>query len=79
MVAIVTMVSMMSSTIQLSNKTKDLISTFGTKKDSYEDIIKRMYKLAVKEQLREFLLSSEDTISLEDARKELDREWPRSK
>ena len=51
----------MVSTIQLSNETKRLISTFGTKEDSYEDIIKRMYKFAVKEQLREFLMSSENT------------------
>ena len=69
----------MITTIQISNKTKSLISTFGTKEDTYEDIIKRMYDLAVKEQLREFLLSSENCISLEDARKELEKKWPRSK
>ena len=59
----------MVTTIQLSNKTKELITTFGTKKDTYEQIIKRMYDLAVKEQLREFLMSSKDTVSLEEARK----------
>ena len=58
----------MISTIQISKETKILIGTFGTKEDTYEDIIKRMYKLAVKEQLREFLMSSENTISLEEAR-----------
>ena len=58
----------MTSTIQLSNETKTLISTWGTKEDSYEDIIKRMYDLAVKEQLREFLMSSENCISLDEAR-----------
>ena len=59
----------MVTTIQLSKKTKNLIATFGTKEDTYEDIVKRMYKLAVKEQLREFLLSSENSISLDEARK----------
>ena len=59
----------MTSTIQLSQETKRLIGTFGSKEDTYEDIIKRMYALAVKEQLREFLLSSDDTVTLAQARK----------
>lgn len=67
----------MTSTIQLSKETKHLISSFGSKEDTYEDIIKHMYKLAVKEQLREFLMSSEGTITIEEARKELNKKWPR--
>jgi len=69
----------MNSTIQLSAETKQLISTFGTKEDTYEDIIKRMYELAVKEQLKEFLMSSENTLSLAEARRELVKKWPRLK
>jgi hypothetical protein len=65
----------MPTTIQLSPKTKQLISTFGTKEDTYEDIIKRMYRLAVKEQLREFLLSSEDTLPIDDAIQRAKKEW----
>jgi len=65
----------MVTTIQLSEETKDLISTFGTKKDSYEDILKRMYSLAIKEQLREFLLSSEDTMPIDTAIKKAKRQW----
>ena len=59
----------MVSTIQLSKETKALISTFGNKEDTYEDIIKRMYNMAIKEQLREFLMSSENTVSIEEARR----------
>ena len=66
----------MNSTIQISKETKLLISTFGSKEDTYEDIIKRMYSLAVKEQLRSFLMSSEDTISLSEARRRLNKKWP---
>ena len=66
----------MATTIQLSHETKELIGTFGTKEDTYEDIIKRMYKLAVKEQLREFLLSSEDCIPIDEAIKRAKKEWP---
>jgi len=61
----------MLSTIQLSKETKALISTFGSKEDTYEDIIKRMYKLATKQQLREFLLSSDNTLTVAEARKRI--------
>ena len=63
----------MNSTIQISKETKSLISTFGGKEDTYEDIIKRMYALAVKEQLRQFLMTSENTISLEEARRMINK------
>lgn len=67
----------MNSTIQLSKETKELIGTFGNKEDTYEDIIKRMYSMAVKEQLRQFLMSSEGTITIEEARERLSKKWPR--
>jgi len=67
------------TTIQLSKETKDKISSFGMKGESYEEILKRIYSLAVKEQLKEFLMSDEGFISIEEARKELDKKWPRSK
>jgi len=57
---------------------KEKISSFGVKGESYESIIKRIYSIAVKEQLREFLMSDKGFISLEEARKELDKKWPRS-
>lgn len=64
------------STIQISKQTKELISTFGSKEDTYEDIIKRLYKLAVKEQLRELLLSTKNTLTVEEARSRLSKKWP---
>ena len=67
------------STIQLSKETKKKISSFGVKGESYNDIINRIYSLALKEQLKEFLMSDEGYISIEDARKDLDKRWPRSK
>lgn len=70
---------METTTIQLSKETKDKLTSFGVKGESYDTILKRVYSLAVKEQLREFLLSSEGTISIEEARKELNKKWPRSK
>ncbi len=68
---------MTTTTIQLTQETKQLISTFGTKEDTYEEIIKRMYSAAVKEQLRGFLLSSEDTISIDEAILRAKKRWQR--
>ncbi len=67
------------TTIQLDKETKDKISSFGVKGESYDEILKRIYSLAVKEQLKEFLLSSKNTISIEEARKELNKKWPKSR
>ena len=66
-----------ATTIQLSADTKHLIGTFGTKEDTYEDIIKRMYGLAIKEQLREFLLSSENTLPIDEAIRRAKKKWSR--
>ena len=68
---------MNNTTIQLSKETKERISSFGVKGESYDDILKRIYSLAVKEQLRNFLMSDEGFIPIEDAIKEADKKWPR--
>ena len=65
------------TTIQLSKETKDKISSFGIKGESYDIILKRIYSLAVKEQLRNFLMSDEGFIPIEDAIKEADKKWPK--
>ncbi len=65
------------TTIQLSKETKDKISSFGVKGESYDEILKRIYSLAVKEQLKEFLMSDEGFIPIEEAIKEADKKWPK--
>jgi hypothetical protein len=67
------------TTIQLSRETKDKLSTFGLKGESYDAILKRIYAMAVKEQLREFLMSGEGFVTIEDAIKEAEKKWPKSK
>ena len=68
-----------TTTIQVTKETKKKISSFGLKGESYDHIIQRMYDAAVKTQLREFLMSSEDTIPIEEAIKEAKRKWPKSR
>jgi len=63
------------TTIQLNKETKDKISSFGVKGESYDEILKRIYTLAVKEQLKEFLMSDEGFIPIEEAIKEADKKW----
>jgi len=66
---------METTTIQLSKETRDKISSFGVKGESYDDILKRIYSFAVKEQLKNFLMSDEGFIPIEDAIKEADKKW----
>ena len=70
---------MKTTTIQLSNETKKKLSSFGVKGESYDQILQRIYKMAVKTQLRELLMNSENTISLDDFEKEIEKKWPKSK
>ena len=79
MAPIVAIGKMDISTIQLSKEIKKKISSFGAKGESYDDILKRIYSMAVKEQLREFLMSSDDYLSLDEFEKEVNKKWPKSK
>ena len=56
---------------------KEKIASFGTKGESYEVILRRIYSLAIKEQLREFLMSEEGFVPIEEAIKEADKKWPK--
>lgn len=67
----------MKTTIAITNETKNKISSFGAKGESYEEIIKRIYNIAVKEQVREILMSDEGFIPIEEAIKEANKKWPR--
>lgn len=77
MVPIETIGNMEITTIQLTKETRDKLSSFGMKGESYDVILQRIYSLAVKEQLRDFLMSSEGYIPIEEAIKEADKKWPK--
>jgi negative regulator of replication initiation len=69
----------MVTTIQLSEDLKEKIASFGSKGETYEKILRRIYGLAVKTQLREFLMSDENCISLDEFEKEVEKKWPITK
>lgn len=60
------------TTIQVSNELKDKLKSFGTKDDTYETIINRIYEMAVKEQLRTFLYGDSNTVTVDEARRMID-------
>lgn len=67
------------TTIQLSKEMKRKIAALGSKGESYEQILNRMYELAFRENLRKFMVSHEGFVSLDEFEKEVEKEWPRSK
>ena len=67
------------TTIQLSNEMKKKIAAFGTKEETYEQILERIYDLAFRENLNRFMMSSEGFISLDEFEKEVKKKWPKSK
>ena len=69
--------TMDKTTIQISKEIKDKISSFGIKGENYDTILRRICSLAVKEQLKEFLMSDEGFIPIEEAIKEADKKWPK--
>ncbi|MBS3091460.1 hypothetical protein J4217_03380 [Candidatus Pacearchaeota archaeon] len=69
----------MTTTIQLSDEMRNKIASFGNKGESYDQILRKIYDLAVKEHLRMFLMSSEGFVPIEEAIKEAEKRWPKSK
>ena len=66
----------MSTTIQVEEETREKLKSWGKKGETYDDIVNKLYDIAVKEQLRELLLSSEDTLSIDEALEETRTKWP---
>lgn len=64
----------MATTIQVSEETKKKLQSFGTKGDSYDDIINRVYSMAVKEQLRDFLYEGKG-IPIDEAIARAKKRW----
>ena len=66
---------MSNTTIQLSKEMKEKIGSWGSKNETYDVILRRIYALAVKEQLRDFLMSSEGCVLAKDALERAQKKW----
>jgi hypothetical protein len=54
------------STIQVGEETKEKLRSFGSKGETYEQIINKLYDIAVSEQLRTFL-TEKDAVPIDEA------------
>ena len=70
---------METTTIAITRDVKADIMEFGNKGETYSDIIQKLLKSARERQLHDLLMNEEGCISIEEARKELNKKWPRSK
>lgn len=64
-----------NTTIAISNDLKEEIKQFGTKGETYSDILRRILSSAKKRQLHDLLMNEEDTISIEEAISNSKKRW----
>ena len=70
---------MEKTTIAISRDLKEKIKEFGGKGETFDDILSRMYKSAADRQLNDILFNEKGFISIEQARAEANKKWPKSK
>ena len=68
---------MENTTIAIPFDLKVQIQEFGFKGEKYSDILLRLLKSAKQRQLQDLLMDETDTISIDEARKRLNKKWPR--
>ena len=69
----------MNTTIAIRKETKESIIELGSKGETFNDILERILKSAKERQLHDLLMSEEGTVSIEEAREEVRKKWPKSK
>jgi hypothetical protein len=64
----------MATTIQIDQKTKEKLASFGKKGETYQDIINRLYDIAVQQQLHDLLYSGH-AVSIDSAIARAKQRW----
>ena len=68
----------MATTIAISNELKDKLRNLGKAGDSYEDVIRKMYEIAHKQLLLDYLYDESDSVSIDEAIALTKKKWPES-
>ena len=68
-------VIIMNTTISISEDIRDQIKEFGTKGETYEEILARLLKRAKDRQLQELLMDETDCIPIESALNRAKKRW----
>lgn len=61
----------MNTTISISEETRDKIKEFGSKGETYTDILNKLYKSAKDRQLQDLLMSEENCLTIAEAKARL--------
>lgn len=65
----------MNTTISISRDVRDKIKEFGSKGDTYTDILNRLYESAKQRQLQDLLMDTNGCVSVENALKSAKQKW----
>ena len=65
----------MTTTIAISTDIREELKSFGSKGESYNDILKRVLAIAKERQLQELLLDESDSVSVRDALYRAQKRW----
>ena len=68
-----------NTTIALSMKVKEGIQEYGMKGESYSEILERLLKSANERLIHDVLMDTSNCLTIEEARAELNKKWPKSK
>lgn len=69
------MVIIMNTTIAISAETKEGIMEFGSKGETYDEILERLLKSARERQLQELLMDEKDCVPVEEALERARKRW----
>jgi len=64
-----------NTTISISKEIRDKIKEFGSKGDSYTDILTRLYESAKQRQIHDLLMDTKKCIPIEEALERAKKKW----
>jgi len=65
----------MNTTISISHEIRDKIKEFGSKGDTYTNILDKLYESAKQRQLQDLLMDTKDCIPIDVALKRARKRW----
>lgn len=65
----------MNTTICISKEIRNKIKEFGSKGDTYTNILEKLYKSAKERQLQDLLMDESKCVPIEDALKRAKKRW----
>lgn len=71
-------IGIMTTTISISEETRDKLRNLGKTGESYDMVITRMYEIVRKNMLQAYLYDTTDTMTIDEAIKEAKKKWPKS-